>query len=304
MDKQQVYHLNDRTMKYKTMAQTRRQHNYLGLPGQYISLYPNEIVFPNMEAGRVDSYYSATDGLLINLEEESDLIDSKTLSKYGNYAIFGDFFYSRGMYCAVICHKDPKKEFEFIERSPSIFIKIHYIYFPQTEIWEKYENVIKKVEQKEELSEMEALDIAFIPKFISKEYAQYVTDSLSIAFNNAIIEDRKLKMDVGVILGGMILKHFKNGDKQDKLLERINMKQIKKDLQRLVHDEYGDELDAIEREMEKKDKQLIISKVCLKINHQLKKLIILLQLYLLGCLIMDHLFAIKISIGKHIKTIK
>ena len=256
MDNQQVHHLNDRTMKYKTMAQARRQHEYLGLPGHYIALYPNEIVFPNMNAGRVDSYYAATGNLLINLEEESDDIGPKTSSKLGNYAIFGDYFYSRRMYTAVICHKDPKKEFEFFERAPSIFIKLHYIYFPQEELWEKYENVINKVEQKEELSEMEALDIAFIPKFISKEYAQYVTDSMTVAFRDAIIEDEKLKMDVGVILGGMILKHFKNMDKQAKLLERINMRQIKTDIEKLVHDEFGDELDAKDREIEKKDNEI------------------------------------------------
>lgn len=98
MDNQQVHHLNDRTMKYKTMAQARRQHEYLGLPGQYITLYPHEIVFPNMNAGRVDSYYSATGNLLINLEEESDDIGPKTLLKLGNYAIRRLFLFTENLY--------------------------------------------------------------------------------------------------------------------------------------------------------------------------------------------------------------
>ena len=31
--------------------------------------------------------------------------------KISKYAIFCDYFYSRKIYTAVICHKDPKKEF-------------------------------------------------------------------------------------------------------------------------------------------------------------------------------------------------
>ena len=33
---EKIHQLNDRTMKYITMAQTRRQHEYLGLPGDIL----------------------------------------------------------------------------------------------------------------------------------------------------------------------------------------------------------------------------------------------------------------------------
>ena len=39
-------------MKYLTLVQVKRQHKYLGLPGEFKARYPQEIVFPNMEAGR------------------------------------------------------------------------------------------------------------------------------------------------------------------------------------------------------------------------------------------------------------
>ena len=101
-----------------------------------------------MDAGRVDSYYATTGNILVNLEEESDYVNEKTFSKLGKYAIFGDYFYSRKFYTVVICHKDPKKEFECYEKSPSIFIKIHFIHLPQNELLEKYENVINKVKKR------------------------------------------------------------------------------------------------------------------------------------------------------------
>ncbi len=62
-----IYHLNDRTMKYLSMAQAKRQHQYLGLPGNFKTRLPQEVVFPNMDIGRADEYYLTDNDLLINL---------------------------------------------------------------------------------------------------------------------------------------------------------------------------------------------------------------------------------------------
>lgn len=138
---EKAYHLNDRTMKYITLKQCRRQHYYLGLPGEYEARQPQEIVFKNMDIGRVDELYTTKEGLIINIEEESEIITNKTRAKYGKYAIFAECNYSKKYYLAVICHKDPKRKTELFEKSPSIYIKIHYYYFPDKELWEKYENI-------------------------------------------------------------------------------------------------------------------------------------------------------------------
>lgn len=108
--------------------------------------------------------------------------------------------------------------------------------------------------QKEELSDKEAMDIAFVSKFISKEYAPQVVETMSKLFNDAIINDRLLKIDVGVILGGMILKNILDEDKQNKLLGMINMKHIKSEIEKIVYDEFGDELDAKDDEIDKLNK--------------------------------------------------
>lgn len=108
-----VYHIHDRTMKYMSLVLTKHQHKYLGLPGTYGARYPQEIVFPNMEAGRADEFYSTKENMMINLEEESGKITKNILRKISNYAIFADYMYSKGVYSAVICHKDPGKEVEY-----------------------------------------------------------------------------------------------------------------------------------------------------------------------------------------------
>ena len=279
MSKKRIYHLNDRTLKYKAMAQSERLHQYLGLPGEYDTMYPQEIVFPNMDAGRVDDYHTTKDGLLINLEEESGDVTEETLDKIGRYAIFGAFMYSKKLYIAVLCHKDPANYTKCFELSPSIHIKIHYYHFTQKELQEKYEKLIRKVEQKEELSEMEALDIAFVPKFISKDSAPYITESLSKAFKDAKIKDEVLKRDVGVLLGAMIVKNV-DETRQEGLMEDIGMEQIDNKIKKLAKDEYGSEIRKAERknlELEqelvktKKDKQKLQER-CEKVNKELEKI--------------------------------
>jgi len=250
MKETKIYHLNDRTMKYLSLAQTKRQHQYLNLPGEFKTRVPTEIIYPNMTLGRADELYYTDEQLLIDLEEESDKITEKTLIKFAKYLIFEGYMYTNNLYMTVICHKDPKKEFEYYRVSPSVCIKVHYIHISQDTIWAKYENIINKVKQKEILTDIEALDIAFISKFISSKYAPEIIESLAILFKKVLIEDKALKLDIGVILGGMILKRITNTEKQNQLLRRINMRHIEKEIDKLVYDEYGDILDKKDKKIE------------------------------------------------------
>lgn len=252
----EIYHLNDRTMKYLSMAQAKRQHQYLGLPGNFKTRLPQEVVFPNMDIGRADEYYLTDDDLLINLEEESGHVTGKTLKKFSKYIIFAADRFNKDVYLAVVCHKNPNKSVEYYQHSPSVIIKVHYYYFKQNHLWSKYENLINKVRYNEELTESETLDIAFVSKFISKKHILQVIETLIKVFNNAIIDDKVLKMDVGVILGAMILKHVNNIKKQNKLLRDLNMGQFESELHELVYDEFGDVLDKKDEEIEAKDKEL------------------------------------------------
>ncbi|WP_295113884.1 hypothetical protein [uncultured Methanobrevibacter sp.] len=178
MKETEIYHLNDKTIKYLALVQSKRQHQYLGLPGNFKIRLPQEIVFPNFEIGRVDECYLTDENMLIILEEESGDITENVLKKFAKYVIFESYRYYKLLYLVAVCHKNPKNEFELYEYAPSMFIKVFYHYFSQDEIWCKYENVIIKVKQKEKLTEMESLDIVFVSKFISKRYAPSVIENL------------------------------------------------------------------------------------------------------------------------------
>lgn len=221
----------------------------------------------------MDELYSVKEGMLINLEEETMDVSEKTLRKIARYRVFGDFVYSKYVYSAIICHKDPKnypKEFKLTDTD---ILRPHYIYFPQETLWEKYENLIRKIEQKEKLSEREILDIAFVPKYISKEYAPFVTESLCDKFKEVEIKDKLLRIDVGSILGAMVLKNIDCETKQIKLLEKIDMKRIKNDLRILVRDEFGDELREVEEENFKLKQELAKVKQINQQKQEIKSII-------------------------------
>ena len=83
----QTYHLNDKTLKYMSFAQSKRQHQYLNLPGEYDVRLPQEMVFTDMTSARGDEIYYNNEDLLIDLEEESEYISPKTLEKFIYYQL-------------------------------------------------------------------------------------------------------------------------------------------------------------------------------------------------------------------------
>jgi hypothetical protein len=253
------------------MAQARRQHEYLELPGAFNSHLPHEVIFPNMDSGRMDECYLNDEDTVIMLEEESDEITPAALRKFTKYIIFLSYMhYPKEVLLCVICHKKPKKDFEVYKHGPSCHIKVFYHYLPQEELNEKYENVINKVKQKEELTETEALDIAFVSKYISQKDTPEVIKALSYAFKNAKINDKLLRIDVGVILGAMILKRIEDLTTQNKLLKVIGMETFKSDIQKLVYDEFGDELDLKDQEI--KEKNDVIKSQAKELKSQAKEL--------------------------------
>ncbi|WP_298521321.1 hypothetical protein [uncultured Methanobrevibacter sp.] len=270
------FHINDATIKYSSLAFRKRQHQYLKLPGEYIRRYPTEVVLPNMETGRMDELYSVRvkEGeMLINLEEESEKINDETLKKFGKYKTFGSFIYGLPFLTAVICMKDPIDFPEEYGTSPTDIIRPIYVYFSEKELLEKYKNLIKNINQNNILSNDEALSIAFIPKYISKERAPSICETLASIFEDAIIPDKALKRDVAVILMTMILKHVNGTEKQNKLIEMMNMKEYEDEIDEIVNDKYGDELSKKDQEIKELNQKLTNSDIELaKTDAELEKI--------------------------------
>jgi len=246
------------------MTFRKRMHEYLGLPGTYHRRYPTEVVLRTMATGRMDELYSTKEGMLINLEEESDVVTEKTLAKLGKYKTFASFIYGKPLYTGVICLKNPKNFPKEYEISPTDIIRPKYYYFSQEKLWKNYDAVINKVEHNIELSEKEALHIAFVPKYISKKYSEYVTKSFSKLFKHAKISDKELKRDIAFILMSMILSNISDKTEQDQLLEEIDMDAYRDDIEEIVYSRYGDNLERVKaenkKELAKKDEEIAENK--------------------------------------------
>ena len=238
------------------MAFRKKMHEYLGLPWTYHRRYPTEVVLRTMATGRMDELYSTKEGMLINLKEESDVVTEKTLAKLGKYKTFASFTYGMPLYTGVICLKNPKNFPKEYEISPTDIIRPKYYYFSQEKLWKNYDTVINKVEHNIELSEKEALHIAFVPKYISKKYSEYVTKSFSKLFKHAKIPDEKLKRDIAFILMTMILSNIDDETEQNQLLEEIDMDTYRDDMEEIVYSRYGDELNEKDEEIAENKKKL------------------------------------------------
>ena len=103
-------------MKYLSFAQSKRQHQYFNLPGEFKSRLPQEMVFPNMTSARADEVYLNDEDLVFDLEEESDIISDNKFNKFAKYLIFISYWHiNKKPYIGVICHENPKKDSEFYE---------------------------------------------------------------------------------------------------------------------------------------------------------------------------------------------
>lgn len=72
---------------------------------------------------------------------------------------------------------------------------------------------------------------------------------------HTIINDDVLKRDIIVILGAMIKKHIENEEKQNELMEEINMKQTENEIRIIAREEFADELFEMEQEKQKVEKE-------------------------------------------------
>lgn len=178
-------------IKYQTYKLSELQQEYLEFPGDFEALYPQEIINSKMEGERADDIHSSTTGELINVEEESDYVTEETLrDKNSKYALLMANEYTMNIFLAIICHKDPKNFPKSFKSGQELEFHFNYYYFPKDELLEKHENIINKIEHKEKLTMKEALEIAFIPKYIGYGKGPEITKSLAYNFNKAIIKEK------------------------------------------------------------------------------------------------------------------
>ena len=124
------------------------------------------------------------------------------------------------------------------------------------QLCKKYENVINKVKQKQILTDTEAMDLAFICKFISSKKAPKVIETITYIFKDAKIPDKKLKIDMGAIICAMISKRITSHKKIKELLDVINVKEIDDEMTKIVYEEFGDILKQKDDEIKSKDDEI------------------------------------------------
>lgn len=100
--------------------------------------------------------------------------------------------------------------------------KPRYIYFTIDEINERMDNLKKKHDLNETLSDMEAMDLAFLPILVPEYMRKEITRKLANLFNNVEIRNKKIVALISYVLNLMI-QYFFEGDELIELKGMIKM---------------------------------------------------------------------------------
>lgn len=238
-----IHAISDMSFKYSQMKLTQRLHEWLGLKGKYSATYPTEVITKDMENLRMDGLYKVIEDMLVNLEAQSTPVKEKELKRFWKYRVWCEQTYGLPVLTVIICTADPDKCLKYLEITESDIIKPLYIFFSEKEVSKKYNNLMNKINNNEKLSDLEALDIAFLPLIAPSKKASRITEEMCEILKNDKNIDKNLKIDIAFILQLMIFKNIDDPQKREKLLEMIDMAHIDNDMCRLVREFYGDEID-------------------------------------------------------------
>ena len=90
------------------------------------------------------------------------------------------------------------------------------------EIFQKMDNLIKKHDLNLTLSDMEAMDVPFLPIMVPKYMRKEITKILAILFSGLKIKNDRIVRLIVIVLN-IMLEYFFEGDELSKLKEMLNM---------------------------------------------------------------------------------
>lgn len=204
--------------------------NYLGLPGKYVQLCKNNFIGSDSTEYFLDSvFYSAADNVnvfedcIIDLEHQSDFVNFEKLKALNLYSVHASYYFVSPVIPIVLTDVESyDKSIKEYEIAGHLICKPKYIYFTLDEISEKLDNILLKHDLKETLSDIEGMDIAFLPIISPRHMRKHITNLLVKRFNGFKINNKLLHYVIFQVLQ-LMLNYFFEGDELIELRELLNM---------------------------------------------------------------------------------
>ena len=226
----QVFHPFDKAFKIIIDYCPDFAFEYLGISGDFIHLCKNNFIGSDSTEYFLDSVFlvMAKNGdnfeeFIIDLEHQSSHVTLEKLKTLNLYSVHASYYFVKPVVSIVLTDVDSyNKSIKEYEIADYLIHKPLYIYFTKDKIRKKLKNILLKCDSKITISDMEAMDIAFLPIISPRDMRKEITKILARSFNKFIIKNERIAYVILQVLK-LLINYFFEGDELIELSGMINM---------------------------------------------------------------------------------
>ena len=251
-----IHHPNDVLNKYFENVMPEKLKNYFKLPGKFISNFPTKIFKRDGSEREMDwlMLVEGDDGkFLIHGEFQSYPVDDTKIEIIADCTDYSKIYYGRPVLTVIIITEGYEVSVKEFKRTASDILKPIYIHMDEEEVNERLNNLEEKISNHKQLSDDEALDIAFLPMFASKNKAYDITEKVTHLFRKDTSLTGAFRNDIAFGLSIMIRKYFDLTPKGKELLKMIEQELDVSKLRDVIDFEVDYIKKSYEKELSEKD---------------------------------------------------
>lgn len=278
--KKNIHHPNDAMNKYFSEVIPEKLKNYFNMPGRFEGNFPTKIFRRDGSEREMDwlilvkpDCHELFEEILIHVEFQSYSVDEDKMEVIADCTDYSKIYYGRPVLTVIIITEGYEASQKEYQRTASDILRPVYIRMTEDELIERLNNLEAKILNHEQLSDNEALDIAFLPMFAPKGKAEFVTEKVTHLFSEDVSLTGVFRSDIAFGLSIMIRKYFDGTSKGKELLKLIEPELDTSRLKDVIDFEvdfikksYEKELADKDNTIAEKDEQISILKAKLKEN--------------------------------------
>ncbi len=251
-----IHHPNDVLNKYFENVIPEKLKNYFKLPGKFISNFPTKIFKRDGSEREMDwlMLVKCDEGeFLIHGEFQSYSVDDTKIEIIADCTDYSKIYYGRPVLTVIIITEGYEVSVKEFKRTASDILKPIYIRMSGEELIERLNNLEEKISNHKNLTDDEALDIAFLPMFAPKNKAHDITEKITHLFRKDTSLKGAFRNDVAFRLSIMIRKYFDLTPKGKELLKMIEPELNVSKLRDVIDFEVDYIKKSYEKELSEKD---------------------------------------------------
>ena len=216
------------------------------------------------------AYIVEDDGkkLIINIEDESSIVNEETLAKTYGYCVNMEYAYNLPVYSVITTPIPLNKCTNTYWPSKTLKYIPHIISFNELDGNKKLEYARSKINEDECFSNLEAYDLINIPKMFNENNDEVLEEVCNL-FSKMKMEKKIDKFKLGKGLECVINKYGRSTDDIKRLTDMINMTKVSEDVRQIVREVYKDELD--EERMKVKEERMKVKEERMKAEKEREK---------------------------------